>query len=124
MLVWTVRRQHKYERKKLYQVARANDRKCFLLSMQTFVSILNANSDVTTPRERWYSRCREKGLYTSLTRADTTEGKPSIISAVNEMCQRWRMYVTRGVRLADAADYPAREKNPGKVEERRRQSEN
>jgi len=40
------------------------------------------------------------------------------------MCQRWRMYVTRGVRLADAADYPAREKNPGKVEERRRQSEN
>jgi len=56
--------------------------------MQTFVSILNANSDVTTPRERWYSRCKEKGLYTSLTRADTTEGKPSIISAVNEMCQR------------------------------------
>jgi len=62
-------------------------------------------------RERWHSRCRGKGLYTSLTRADTTEGKPSIISAVNEMCQRWRMYVTRGVRLADAADYPARKKS-------------
>jgi len=76
------------------------------------------------PRERWHSRYKAKGLYTSLTRADTTEGKPSIISAVNEMCQRWRMYVTRGVRLADATDYPAREKNPGKVEERRRQSEN
>jgi len=76
------------------------------------------------PLERWHSRYKAKGLYTSLTRADTTEGKPSIISAVNEMCQRWRMYVTRGVRLADATDYPAREKNPGKVEERRRQSEN
>lgn len=71
-------------------------------------------------RGRWrHRRYRGKGLYTSLTRADTAEGKPSIISAVNEMCQRWRMYVTRGVRLADAADYPAREKNPGKVEERR-----
>lgn len=38
---------------------------------------------------RWrHRRYRGKGLYTSLTRPDTTEGKPSIISAVNEMCQR------------------------------------
>ena len=93
--------------------------------MQTFAPILIAGvwrdySRGTTARGRY----RGKGLYTSLTRTDTTEGEPSIISAVNEMCQRWRMYVSRGVRLADAADYPAREKNPGKVEERRRQSEN